>query len=553
MTAFCLVVLALAGIGRSETSANESSLSIQVEKSYLNLPVKNGAPRRAVHLVVAGKTVRTFSIELANTAPDWWAFMDVSEFKGQPIILQTDRLPENFAGLKRIEQSDEIVEAKSFYHEALRPQLHFTARRGWLNDPNGLLYYQGEYHLFFQHDPFNRNSDWQHWGHAVSRDLVHWRELPEALYPDALGKMWSGSGVVDWKNTSGFGKNGKPPIVVAYTAAGNVFGQCLAYSTDGGATFTKYAGNPVVPQITGGNRDPKLFWHEPTHSWGMALWVERDHRNTVQFLTSPNLKDWTQAGQADDFFECPDFFELPVDGNASNKKWVLTSANSDYKLGAFDGKIFTAETPKLPGQRGEGFYAAQTFNDIPASDGRRIQIGWLQAPSPGMPFNQCLSLPLELKLISTPDGTWLARLPVAELTRLRAKTFAAGAPLLKPGDANPLAQAHGELLELRAEFVPGADSEIHFAVRGISIGYNAGKQELNVNGHRAPAPLRDGKQRLAIYVDRTAIEVFASDGLAYVPLPVIPKADAQGVEVSVAGAPVKFSKLAAFELKSNLK
>ena len=526
------------------------ALPILVEKKYLNLPVKNGAARRTISFSVDGKMERRFAIELADAEPDWWAFMDVSDFKGKQIILTADKLPEDSAGWKRIEQSDEIRDAKTFYHESLRPGLHFSARRGWLNDPNGLVYYQGQYHLFNQHDPYSWGSDYQHWGHAVSRDLLHWSEKPEALYPDALGKMWSGSAVVDWKNSSGFGTNGQPPIVMAYTAAGDVFGQCLAYSADGGVTFNKFFGNPIVEQISYGNRDPKLFWHEPTHSWGLALWVEQYHRNTVQFFTSPNLKDWTRGGTADDFFECPDFFELPVDGNPANKKWVLTAASSEYKLGSFDGKNFTAETPKLPGQRGEGFYAAQTFNDIPASDGRRIQIGWLQAPSPGMPFNQCLSLPLELKLISTPDGVRLTRLPVSELTQLRDKTFDLGALELKPGDANPLAQAHGEMLELRAEFEPGADSEINFLVRGIAISYDARKQELIVNGHRAPAPLRDGKQRLIIYVDRTAIEVFASNGLAYVPLPVIPKADALGIEASVTGAPVKFSKLAGYELRS---
>ena len=167
-----------------------------------------------------------------------------------------------------------------------------------------------------------------------------------------------------------------------------------------------------------------------------------------------------------------------------------------------------------------------------------------------MPFNQCLSLPLELKLLSTPDGPRLAWQPVAELSRLREKTFAAKTKTLKPGDANPLAKAHGELLELRAEFEPGADSEVAFSIRGIPISYDAKKQELIVNGHRAPAPLRDGKQRLIIYIDRTVIEVFASDGLTYVPLPVIPKADALSAEVSVTDAPVQFSKLAAYQLKS---
>jgi sucrose-6-phosphate hydrolase SacC (GH32 family) len=362
--------------------------------------------------------------------------------------------------------------------------------------------------------------------------------------------MFSGSAVMDWKNTSGFGKNGKPPMVLIYTAAGDQFTQCLAYSLDGGRTFTKYAGNPVVAQITGGNRDPKVFWHTPTKQWVMTLWVEKEKRNTIHFLTSPNLKDWTVASQGGDFFECPDFFELPVDGNPANKKWALTAGSSEYEVGSFDGKTFTAETPKLPGQRGEGFYAAQTFSDIPSRDGRRIQIGWLRAPSPGMPFNQCMSLPLELNLLSTADGVRLARQPARELSGLRGRAWDAGAVVLKSGDANPFAKARGELLELRAGFEPGEDSEINFQVRGIPASYSARKQELTVNGHRAPAPLRQGKQQLILYVDRTVLEVFASDGLTYVPLPVIPKRDALGIELSVTGAPVKFFQLTTHELRS---
>ncbi|MDB6110071.1 MAG: sacC [Pedosphaera sp.] len=529
---------------------NDVALPIKTEKRYLNLPVKNGAAKRTLRLQVDGKTEREFEIELADGEPDWWAFLDLTPFKGKPVVLRVNKLPENSRAMKMIEQTDEVKDARNIYHEALRPQFHFSPRRGWNNDPNGMVFYRGEYHLFFQHNPYGWDWGNMHWGHAVSRDLVHWTERPEALYPDQTGMMYSGSAVVDWKNTSGFGRNGQPPLVMIYTAAGDQFTQCLAYSPDGGQTFAKYDGNPVVKQITGGNRDPKIFWHEPTGRWIMALWVEQERKNTIRFLTSPNLKDWTMASEVNDFFECPDFFELPMDGNPANKKWVLTAANSEYEAGAFDGHKFTAETSKLPGQRGDGFYAAQTFSDLPADDGRRIQIGWLRAPSPGMPFNQCMSLPHELKLLSTPDGVRLTRQPVRELARLRDKAFEAGSFTLKPGDANPLVKAQGEQLELRAEFEPGQDGEVCFTVRGIPITYSAHKQELAVNGHRAPAPLRKGKQSLIIYLDRTALEVFASDGLTYVPLPVIPKPDASGVEISTTGAPTKFSQLTAYRLGS---
>jgi fructan beta-fructosidase len=523
---------------------------IVIEKPYLNFPVKNGAVNRRVSILVDGKPEQAFDIELADDKPDWWAFMDVTAFKDQPVVLRADKLPEDSEGFRLINQSDNIKDEKEVYREKLHPQFHFSPRRGWNNDPNGMVFYQGEYHLFFQHNPYGCNWGNMHWGHAKSRDLVHWSEQPEAIYPDAMGMIYSGSAVVDWKNTSGFGKLGQPPMVLIYTSAGDQFAQCLAYSSDGGLTFTKYSGNPVVQQITDGNRDPKVFWYEPKKEWIMALWVERDRHKTIHFLISPNLKDWKVVSQVDNFFECPDIFELPVDGNSANKKWVLTAASSEYEIGSFDGQKFTPETPKLPGQRGSGFYAAQTFGDIPAKDDRRIQIGWLQASSPGMPFNQCMSIPLELKLVSTPDGVRLARQPAIELNSLRAKSYDCGSFTLKLGDPNPLVKVSGEALEIRAEFEPRAGNEINFTVRGIFINYNERDQELTVNGHHAFAPLRDGKQRLIIYLDRTALEVFASDGLTYLPLPVIPNPDARHVNLSVTGTPMKFSKLTAYELRS---
>lgn len=553
--AYCICVLACFAMTTTVWSDEPSVpqrpevLSLKVAKHYLNLPVKNGAPKRTLRLMVDGKTEREFQIELADGEPDWWAFMDLSPFKDKPVVLETDKLPEDSLGLKQIDQSDEIKDDEDMYREPLRPQLHFSSRRGWNNDPNGLVFYRGEYHLFYQHNPYGWEWGNMHWGHATSRDLVHWAERREALYPDAMGMMFSGSAVVDWKNTSGFGKNGRPPIVLIYTSSGDQFAQCLAYSSDGGQTFAKYAGNPVVKQITRGNRDPKVFWHKPSKQWVMVLWVEIEKHNTIHFLTSPDLKNWTIASQVDDFFECPDFFELPADGNPANRKWVLTAASSEYEVGTFDGRGFAAETAKLPGQRGDGYYAAQTFSDIPAKDGRRIQIGWLLAPSPGMPFNQCMSLPVELKLLSTPEGPRLARQPVAELAKLRKKTYNAGPLRLNAEDAIPLANAHGELLELRAEFEPGENSKISFMVRGISVNYDSAKQEISVAGHQAPAPLRGGRQRLVIYIDRTALEIFASDGLTYVPLPVIPEQNAMGISVSVTGGPVQFTKLATYELR----
>jgi sucrose-6-phosphate hydrolase SacC (GH32 family) len=390
-----------------------------------------------------------------------------------------------------------------------------------------------------------------HWGHAVSKDLVHWREQGEALYPDAMGPMFSGSAVVDHKNTSGFGTADKPPVVLFYTAAGNPTVQCLAYSTDDGKTFTKYAGNPVVKQITPGNRDPKVVWHEPSGHWVMVLYVETpEKKHVIQFLSSPSLKEWKRESQVEGFFECPDLFELPLDGDASKKKWVLTAASSEYMVGTFDGVNFKPETPKLPGHRGRGFYAAQTFSDIPEKDGRRLQIGWLQAPSPGMSFNQSMSVPLELKLTQTTDGPRLTWTPARELEMLRGKSVKAGPVTLKPDAENPLAPVTMELQDLVVVAEPGKSSELVLSVRGVPIVYNSAKQELTVNGHRTVVPLREGKIDLRILTDRTAFEVFADGGRVYIQMPVIPKPEDRTVSVIIKGDPVSFPVMECHEMKS---
>lgn len=530
---------------------------IMVDKKLLHFPVKMGAPKSMVKISLGGKIVRSFDIELANGDPDWWAPVDISAWAGKNLSVIADALPAGSKALDKLRQSDTLLDSENLYHEALRPQIHFSPKRGWLNDPNGLAFYNGEYHLFFQHNPYGCAWGNMHWGHSTSRDLVHWQEHGEVLYPDDMGPMFSGSAVVDWQNTSGFGKDGKPPLVLIYTAAGNPSTQCLAYTTDG-HKVSKFDGNPVVKQITGGNRDPKVFWHAPTRKWVMVLYVGLPNpigakdaqgnpttKHTVHLLTSPNLRDWTLASIIDGgtdgnnyLYECPDFFELPVNGDASNKKWVLTAANNEYAVGTFNGTTFKPETSRLPGVHGHGFYAAQTFSDIP--DGRRIQIGWCQAASPKMPFNQLQSLPMELALRTTPDGPRLTRQPVKELSSLRDG----------PDQAHALATLHAEIMELRAEFEPGDSGSIEFNMRGAKIAYDARLQELIVNGVRAPAPMVNGKQRIIVFVDRTMLDVFASDGLTYVPMPFIPKVEDQSISLENKGCNSKLTSLQVYKLKS---
>ncbi len=499
---------------------------VAADKRWLLLPVKNGGKKCKVEVRAGSQVLRFFDIELAEGEPDWWAPLDVGAWRGQALTLWADKLPAGSKGLEQVRLADEALPKEGFYEEALRPQLHFSARCGWLNDPNGLVFYNGEYHLFFQHNPYGVNWGNMHWGHAVSKDLVHWAELGEALYPDALGPMFSGSAVVDHANTSGFGRDGKAPLVLVYTAAGNPATQCIAWSLDG-RTFIKYEGNPVVKNITGGNRDPKVFWHAPTKRWIMALYVERpDKLHTVELLASPDLREWAAVsavpgdrGGGHYLYECPDLFELPVAGGAG-RRWVLFGADGQYAVGAFDGSTFKPEAERLRGHGGSAYYAAQTFSDLP--DGRRVLIGWLRAPSPGMPFNQCMSLAQELGLCHTSRGVSLTRRPVRELEALRERSQSFGPDGLEPGGKDPLDGFEAELVELRVACELTPDAVVAVDLRGVPVRYDMAKQELTVARHTTAWPVTGGKLALIVYLDRTCVEVFSQDGLLYAPVAALP-------------------------------
>jgi len=519
---------------------------LTIEKRYLHLPVKNNSGKRKnqhIAVLVDGAVVREFECNLSD-APDWFAHLDMTAWQGKKATVRVEKLAEDSKALDLVTQADTIWGADRLYKEPLRGQLHFSPRRGWNNDPNGMVFADGEYHLFFQHNPYGWAWGNMHWGHAVSPDMVHWTELPIALYPHKFGDgVFSGGALVDKDNSSGWKNSANSLIVASFTSTGR--GQCIVYSNDRGRTFQEFDGNPV---ITHANRDPRPLWYAPAKHWVIAVYDEFEKGQNIAFYTSPDLKSWTFQSRIKGFYECPDLFELPVDGDAAKKKWVLTAASSDYMIGQFDGKQFIPETPKLKGNLGRGFYAAQTFSNEPK--GRVVQIGWLQTGTPGMPFNQAMSLPLELKLRNTQEGPRLTWTPVTELESLRGTAFRHGALTLNLADANPLENVMAELLEVRADFAPGGATEVAFTVRGVPVVYFTEKMELSVNGLRVPAPLVSGHQKIVVYADRTALEVFASDGLVYVPMPVAPKADNCSVQVTAKGGAVEFERLDAYGLKS---
>lgn len=443
--------------------------------------------------------------------------------------------------------------AEPVYHERYRPQFHFTPQRGWMNDPNGLVFFDGEYHLFFQHRPEVLNqSPVMSWGHAVSDNLLHWKELPIALKPDEKdGNIWSGSAVVDWHNTSGFGADGKPPLVAMYTAAKDPFAQSLAYSNDRGRTWTKFAGNPVLPHIANGNRDPHVIWHEASRRWVVAIYKDVD--DTFCLFASPDLKTWThlQDLHMPGCTECPDFFPLPLDGEAKNQKWVFTAANGKYLVGSFDGREFKPEQGVRQVDFGRNFYAVQTWSDIPSADGRRIQIAWMRdGKYPDMPFNQQMSFPAVLTLRSTDDGPRLFRNPAREIEKLHAgEQRWANIALKEGGGDDRLANVKGELFDIMTEIDPGDAAEVELIVRGEWIIYDTKAKTLSALGS-APLSLADGRLHLRILVDRTSIETFADGGRVSLTSCFLPKEDARPLAIFVKDGSATVRSLVVHELKS---
>lgn len=440
------------------------------------------------------------------------------------------------------------------YKEAYRPQFHFTPKTNWTNDPNGLIHYKGEFHLFFQHNPFG--IDWGNmtWGHAVSPDLVHWKQLPHALHPDELGTIFSGSGVVDWNNTGGFQTGDEAVLVNFYTSAGShapepvPFTQSIAYSNDRGRSWTKYEGNPVIGHIVGSNRDPKVIWHEPTQKWVMALYLDK---NDYALFGSTNLKEWTRLSdlQIPDT-ECPDIFELPVDGDAENTRWVFWGAAGKYYVGDFDGTTFTPEGDAHRADYGANFYAAQTWSDIPASDGRRIQIAWMSGSKPPeMPFNQQMSFPCELTLRTTSEGIRLHREPVAEIETLHAYTHAWSNIALKPGE-DLLAGLTGELFDIRAEVALNDASAVGFKIRGEDVRYDVARKQLTFLERSGPLVPQDGKIRLHILVDRISIEAFGNNGELSMTSYFLPELDNADIGIYAEGGTATLVSLKVHELKS---
>ncbi len=513
-------------------------------------------PARAIEHSADGQIVRRLDGRPVDGTADFMTWLDLAPFKGQTLTITTTP-PGTSHSLDGLTLSDQVAGSATMYTERDRPLFHFTNRRGWLNDPNGLVWHEGTYHLFYQHNPYGWDWGNMHWGHATSPDLVRWTEQPIALYPRKYGDWaFSGSAVVDRQNTSGFGTDGKAPLVAAYTSTGR--GECIVSSTDGGQTWTEFAGNPVVRHD---GRDPRLVWHEPTQRWIMAVYDEADKKQAIVFHSSPDLKVWTEESRIDGFFECPDLFELPIQGaEPARSLWVLSAADGKYRLGQFDGHRFTPETAKLTLWHGD-FYAAQTYSNTP--DGRRIQIGWARDISfPGMPFNQQMAVPVELTLRTTTEGPRLFAEPVPELSHLLGPSneqhgwFGGGED--RSGGQELALQPVQSGFDIRITLRSDEPGGLVVTWLGSEIWYDGARQVLTVAGLEValsavpgqlqaqspthglgvgpnPLTLGDREIKLRILGDRRSLEVFANDGQVAVSRRINP--DHQGPRLKVTTRP----------------
>lgn len=484
------------------------------------------------------------------------------------------------------------------YEENYRPQFHFSPQMNWMNDPNGMVFYEGEYHLFYQYHPHSTIWGPMHWGHAISKNMVEWEHFPIALEPDEHGVIYSGSVVVDRKDTSGF-FNGESGLVAIYTNTDKYpeseksrQRQSIAYSSDRGRSWVKYEGNPVlIDESIIDFRDPKVFWHEATCKWVMVIAA----KDRVRFYTSPDLKSWTFASDfgAEDgshlgVWECPDLFELTVDGDNNNKQVVLIvsiggnpayseGSRTQYFIGSFNGTHFVnrnAPETVLWLDFGRDNYAGVSWSDIPEEDGRRIYLGWMSnwkyaRVTPTEVWRSAMTIPRELKLKSTEEGIRVYQTPIVELQQLRKdKHFFENVTI---GDGcDVLKEIEDDVLEIIAEFELGSANEFGLKVRKSEmeetvVGYDSEQKSIFVDRsssgvtdffeffagkHEASLQPLVKKVRMHIFIDRSSVEVFGNEGEVAITEQIFPDASSRALELYAKGGSATLVSMEVYTLDS---
>lgn len=459
-----------------------------------------------------------------------------------------------------------------------RPAYHFSPPQNWTNDPNGLIYLNGVFNLYYQYNPFENKWGHMSWGHATSKDLLNWNNLPVAIHEvvskDTTTWIYSGSAVLDKYNTSGFGKNGKAPIVAIFTAdqpKQKKESQYIAYSNDGGISYTQYAGNPIIDLNKKDFRDPNVFWYEPAKQWMMTVAMVDEHM--VRIYGSKNLKEWTKlsdfgpAGTTRNGWECPSLLPLEVDGDPSHIKWVLFVSyfgehgpQMQYFIGDFDGVTFKNDNEQdktLKVDYGDAFYAAIAWRNAPQH--KKILLGWMiNGRKETYPWKGQMSIPRDLSIKTTPEGMVLVQKPSAIVVNSLSKQ-AKGRVLFKKNmiiDGGQILSKNDLFTQnsywINAEFNLGDAKKVGFVLadqkglpNGIIIGYDTGKKELYLDCTTAEkgnkdaanllqyAPLKpvNGVVSIQILLDKSSLEIFGNDGERVISTMVYPDKEATGISV----------------------
>ncbi|ROS87464.1 DUF4980 domain-containing protein [Muribaculaceae bacterium Isolate-039 (Harlan)] len=580
------------GVEIEHLGVNNTLVRVTADGKYLILPVQESNDEATVNVLVDGKTDKTLSVRLAKSKVDYTVPLKIEDYKGKKVLLNvvtsqsrsSVREAKEDACWQNISVSDTFDTSN---REKFRPAYHHTPLYGWMNDPNGMFYKDGEWHLCYQWNPYG--SKWQNlsWGHSVSRDLIHWEHRPDAVIePDGLGMIFSGSSAVDRSGSAGFGKDA---VVAMYTSAAASQIQSLAWSDDNGETFTKYDGNPVLT-LDSEARDPNMFWDAERNVWILVLAHALDHEMLI--FSSPDMKDWTLEssfgrglGAQDGVWECPDLFELPVNGE-SGKKWVLLcnlnpggpfgGSATQYFIGDFDGKTFTSDTDdsgKVPTKwldYGKDHYATVSFSDAP--DGRRTVIGWMSnwqyAPEvPTMQFRSANTLPREMGLFRAPDGQlYVSSTPSPEVDALRgalvksvsktslgskARTYSI--PELCEIDME-ISPKKAESVEIELSNAAGEKVVMIYDAKSDSLSFDRCKSGIVDFSQDFPAvtvspAYTDGdKVGLRIFIDRSSIEVFGKDGRFAMTNLVFPNSPYSRLSVRATGGSARLSDLKIYSI-----
>jgi sucrose-6-phosphate hydrolase SacC (GH32 family) len=522
------------------------------DSKYIILPVGHHAEKRCLKFYEGSQLVYDLQVELDFENPDVEFYLNIERFAGKELELTAE--PHMVLDIKK---SDKKYPTINNYIGQYRPGIHYSSQRGWINDPNGLVYYRGIYHMFYQYNPVGCKWGNMHWGHAVSRDLIHWEEKDPVLYPDEMGTMFSGSAIVDLNNVTGLKQNDNDVILLFYTAAGDTdselsrnqpFVQCMAYSIDGGNTFDKYCANPVIPFMEQGNRDPKVLYDAVSSTFIMVLYLAEDRY--MQF-TSVNLLDWVPRheiilkGDA----ECPDFYPLPVDGDQNNVKWVFSGASDRYRIGSFDGSRFLPETEAKMLQYSKDSYAAQTWSDIPEVDGRRVRIAWNRYDIPSMSFNMAMNFPCDMSLRSFRDETFLCAYPVKEIVDLYGESIKEH-NIRVTGTKSYSRQLSNKLYDITLMLSGISCGNFHISLFDLVIQCDLTNNKLVCLNNVAPLEYLDTDLELRFLVDVSNIEIFINYGKAIMAIGHIHNYSSDRLMIETSDTEILIKQIKITELKS---